>query len=796
MALGPRPRAQAALQGRPRRGLARPRPLLPEEVAEARAALAPLLTGKPTTDLRVTAIGHGHLDLAWLWPLRETHRKARRTFTHQLTNLDADPDYVYGSSQPQQWAWLESEHPDLFARVLDAAASGRLEPQGGLWVEPDMNLPSGESIVRQALHGQRYFEKHLGRLMQTCWLPDVFGYNANLPQLLAKAGMAYFLTIKLSWNEHNDFPHRSFVWEGIDGSQVLVHMPPEGTYNSSATPLSLVDLTAKYPERDAAPEALLVFGTGDGGGGPGRTHLELVKRLGSLEGFPAVEYGTSAAFFDRLATHRDKLPVWRGELYLEKHQGTFTTQAATKRWNRRVEERLHDLEHLAALAWAAGGDYPREALDEAWRDLLLFQFHDILPGSSITRVYDEAEPRYAEIHAALTTLIDEHLTGSAETPTVTNTLATPRAGHIRTEDRWWAYAVEPFATASCTPWRGESARITDHTLSNEHVHAHWVPDGELTSLVDLATGVEHAGEGLNRLVVHRDPWSYFDAWDINSDYLDKPTDTLRPTRVETFLDGPRAVRRSHYRHGRTIITQDAVLTPGQRFLSFETTVDWHERHRMLRAEFRPARWSDEVACEIQYGHYRRSTRNDTSIERAQYEVCAHRWVDVSDETGGLSLLNDAKYGHRAKEGVLSLNLLRAPIYPDPKADRGRNVFTYALFPHAGPVEDADTLAQAAHLNQPVLVGRAALHDPVFTVDAPGVQLAAVKVAEDGDALILRLYEARGRATSGRLATNLPVVRVDEADLLERVTGPADLVDLRFGPFELKTLRVEVRRPAG
>ncbi len=293
--------------------------------------------------------------------------------------------------------------------------------------------------------------------------------------------------------------------------------------------------------------------------------------------------------------------------------------------------------------------------------------------------------------------------------------------------------------------------------------------------------------------MHRDPWSYFDAWDINADYLDRPTDVLRPTRVETFLDGPRAVRRSHYRHGRTTLTQDAVLTPGQRFLSFETTVDWHERHRMLRAEFRPAPWADEVACEIQYGHHRRSTRNDTSVERAQYEVCAHRWVDVSDAAGGLSLLNDSKYGHRAKDGVLSLNLLRAPIYPDPSADQGRHRFTYALFPHAGPVEDADTPAHAAHLNQPVLVGRAAPREPVFTVDAPGVQLAAVKVAEDGDALILRLHEARGRAATGRLTSTLPIVGVDEADLLERVTSPADLDDLRFGPFELKTLRVSVNR---
>lgn len=765
----------------------------PEHVAAARAKLAPLLHGTSDDSLAVTAIGHGHLDLAWLWPIRETRRKAQRTLTYQLDQLERFPEARYGVSQPQQLAWLAEQAPDLFGRVRQAVHTGRIEAQGGMWVEPDTNLPSGESLVRQVLIGQRYWSEQFGRRPDICWLPDVFGYSGNLPQILLKGGMARFMTIKLSWNEHNDFPHRSFRWQGIDGSEVLVHMPPEGSYNSSASPLALRMLIDSYPEKQAAPEALLVYGSGDGGGGPGPAHLEQLARAVSLDGLPRVQHGTATEFFDRLSGYADRLPVFRGELYLEKHQGTYTSQAANKRWNRRIEHRLHDVEYLAALAWTRGRDWPKSLLDETWREALLYQFHDILPGSSIARVHAESVARYLELDAAL--VAEQHAV-LAELPpgprSLVNTLPTRRRGYLRDQGVWRHYDAPPFATVPLVEANPDGLVAEADTLANDHLRVTFGADGLIASLIDRATGREHAGEGLNRLVIHKDRWSYFDAWDINMSYLRRAPEVLRPVQTETFIDGPRAVRRHVYRYRRSTIEQDLVLCAGLPYLLVETRLDWHETWRMLRAEFRPTTWSDEVTCHIQYGHLSRSTRDETPTQRAQFEICAHQWVDVSDAEGGLCLMNDGKYGHRAKEGLLSLNLVRGPVYPDKTADRGRQEFAYALYPHAGQVTDSDAIALAADLNAPHVIADTPACDPIFVVDGDGVLLDVVKVAEDGDALIVRLHEAHGRSTTATLLTALPIVVAHEVNLLEEGPQPVDLNALSFGPFEIKTLRLGVR----
>ncbi len=790
--------ASGALRHRYRTGLAEAKRAFgagsPSEVVAARAALEPLLHGTPDPQLAVTAVGHGHLDLAWLWPIRETRRKAERTLTYQLAQLDRHHELRYGVSQPQQLAWLEDQAPELFDRVVTAVADGRIELQGGMWVEPDTNLPSGESLVRQVLYGQRYWREKFGRTLDICWLPDVFGYSGNLPQILVKGGMTRFMTIKLSWNEHNDFPHRSFIWRGIDGSEVLVHMPPEGSYNSSATPLALAMLMDSYPEGEATGAALLVYGSGDGGGGPGPAHVEQVARLASLEGFPSVRHGTATELFDRLETVRDALPSHEGELYLEKHQGTYTTQAANKRLNQLLEHRLHDVEYLATLAWANGGDYPRDLLDDTWREVLLYQFHDILPGSSITRVHAESRSRYRELDADLLGQQRQLLASSpAGGPGLVNTLGTRRFGHLRHDRSWWSYDAQPFETVALTPATTGGVVVDGDTFTNEHLRVTFAADGWITSLVDRATGRDHAGEGLNRLVIHRDPWSYFDAWDINASYLKHAPAKLTPRRTETFTDGPRAVRRLHYQHGRSRIEQDVIVEAGSPYVLVETRVDWHETWRMLRAEHRPQPWDDQVSCQIQYGHLTRSTRDVTPEEKAQLEICAHQWVDVSDATGGLSLLNDSKYGHRVKDGLISHTLLRSPVYPDRKADRGHHEFRYALYPHAGPLTSADTLALAADLNAPLVVADIAAVAPVFTVDGAGVVIAAVKVAEAGDAVVLRAYETRGQQARVAIQTTLPVHAAAEVNLLEDTGDPVDLNDLSFGPFELRTFRLELRR---
>ncbi len=776
------------------------------DIAGARAALAAVLQGRPDPRLELTAIGHGHLDLAWLWPLRETRRKARRTLTHQLDLIDRYPEHVYGVSQPQQLAWLEADDPELFDRVVAAMKAGRIEAQGGMWVEADANLPSGESLVRQSLYGQRCWQRLLGRTVDVCWLPDVFGYNGNLPQLLAKAGMTRFMTIKLSWNEHNDFGHRSFVWRGIDGSEVLVHMPPEGNYVSSGTAIATARARDLNPELDAAPEALLVYGSGDGGGGPGPVHLEMLRRSASIEGFPAVvRTGTSASFFDRLDAYREALPAHSGELYLEKHQGTYTTQGRIKRWNRLLEHRLHDVEYLAALAALDGRPWPRALLDSVWKDVLLHQFHDIIPGSSIERVNVEAEARYAALDAALRAE-QEALLGASGDEVFVNTTTVRRQGHIRGVDGWASYDAAPFETVALAPWSGTAPTASAKALENDLLRATFDDAGALVSLIDKTTGRESLAAASNHLVIYQDKWTYFDAWDIDIDYRKRPSEVLKPSSVEVFVDGPRAVRRSRYRHGTSVITQDAVLTTGSPCLRFETHADWHETWRMLRAEFVPKTWADEVTCDIQYGHLARSTRDETPQERAQFEICAHQFVDISDADGGLALLNDGKYGHRVKDGVISLALLRSPVYPDRTADRGVHEFTYALYPHAGSMVDSDVQALAADLNAPVLVGRGTPRPPAFEVLGQGVWLDVVKAPEDSDGLVLRLHEVRGQAATvsvrtplakcgeraGSLAARVPEpedrFRVIETDLLERPVegGATSLQDLTFGPFEIRT----------
>ena len=766
------------------------------DVAAVRPALAPVLDGLPDSSLELRGLGHAHLDMAWLWPVRETRRKAHRTFQAQLDLLDAYPSFVFGQSQPQQFSWVEEDDPALFARLRAAVDAGRFELQGGFWVEPDTNLPSGESLIRQAIHGQRYWESRFGRRVTVCWLPDAFGYTGALPQILRLAGMDSFLTIKLAWNEHNDFPHRSFVWEGIDGTGVLVHMPPEGTYTSTATGLAAGAARDQYPERDVAPIGLLLFGTGDGGGGPSEVHIEMAQRSANLLGLPSVRPQVATDFFAELASHAESLPRWRGELYLEKHQGTLTTQGAVKASNRRLEHELHDLEYLAARAvWEGRAPWPREVLDASWQELLLHQFHDMLPGSSIERVHRESREAYARLSAGLAAAQRDVLDVSDAVPAFVNTTPVRRTGFVRHGGRWWRHDVAPFASGALVAYQSVvGLGFDDWRIWNDRIRIVFAPDGSITSLVDLASGREHARGAMNRLVVHRDPFQMFDAWDIKPDYVTRKREVLSPERVETFVDGPRVVRRQRYRHGKTEIVQDTVLFLGEDLVRFETEVEWHERLRMLRAEFEPEAWSDEVACEIQFGHILRSTRDDTPQERAQYEICAHRWVDVSDLRGfGISVLNDGKYGHRVKARLISLNLLRAPVYPDRTADHGHHRFTYAVHPHEGRLGPSTTRL-ARGLNAPVVVEPVPAADPSLVVSPESVLVDSVLIEPESGDLVLRVYESSGVDAVASIELGAPFDAADGAaarlvNVLLDDLGPADLNSLPLRGFEIATLRL-------
>ena len=783
-------------------------------VAKARSILAPALAGGgeggkpaygPAPDF--TAVGHSHLDLAWLWPLRETKRKAARTFTNALANIERYPGYVYGASQPQQFAWIKAERPELWLRIVEAVREGRIEPQGGMWVEADTNLPSGESLVRQCLYGKRFFREEFGQDMRICWLPDVFGYNANLPQILRKSGIEYFMTIKLSWNEVNDFPHRSFTWRGIDGSEVLAHMPPEGDYNSGGTPLCVKRAVEGFPEKDILDRGLILFGAGDGGGGPGEAHLELVSRQADLAGFPHLGFGKAVDFFDELKIQAPRLPTWEGELYLEKHQGTYTTQGRNKKANRRTETLLHEVECLSAAAWLRGAAYPKGALERIWKELLLYQFHDIIPGSGIGRVYDESLARYAQLERELEALAEAALgalslgraptTGGPESgPRFANLAPFPRSSYLRTGPTWSRLEAPAYSIAEAFPAPGPfPLGAGEDYIENDLLKVCFARDGSISSIVDKKRGIETVAGWANRLVIYADPWRFFNAWDISPSYIRLPKTRLRAVGKETFIDGPRVVRKNRYRHGRTSLVQEVILEAGSPLVEFDTVCDWHENLRMLRADFAPAVWADKVRCEIQFGSFDRSTREEDSVEKAQFEICAHRWIDVSKEGSGVSLINDCKYGHRAKRGVLSLNLLRSPIYPDPKADRGRHSFRYAWYPHAGEAETGGTIRQASLFNIAPRPAGGALLPPMAVIGASNVIIDTIKKAEELEALVLRIYESAGKETVTTLDLGFDHAEVFETDLLEGFDGgkrrPVELSRLSFSPFEIKTLLVRV-----
>ena len=740
------------------------------DAAAASEILQPVLTAGPA-DFTLYAVGHSHLDLAWLWPVRETKRKAARTFTKQLNNIDHYSGYIYGASQPWQFEYLRDHEPAVWERIKAQVAAGRLEPQGGMYVEADTNLSGGEALIRQLYYGKTFFRAEFGKEMKVCWLPDVFGYNGNLPQILKGAGIPYFFTIKLSWNEHNKFPHRSFNWAGIDGSEVLVHMAPDETYTSDALPASTRHAYENYPEKDVSSEALYVYGVGDGGGGPGEAFIELLQRQKTLAHTPEVRFSSAIDYFEILNGYKEKLPRYRGELYLEKHQGTYTTQGRNKRLNRKTEYALEDLESLCAAAWLQGRPYPQKKLDAWWKEALLYQFHDIIPGSSINRVYKESVARYGEMLAEMETEKTEALRflgGEGAVPLVYDPLA---------------FSAEKVRNST----GGNDIFLTDAVMRNRFLCAVFSGDGEVVSLRD-GTGTEYCAGYMNRLKLYYDKPLYFNAWDIDWKYHDRPGVTLKAYKHELKKEKTRITRINYYRHGRTTLRQEISLGADDDFLTVRTEADWHELFQMLRAEFLPAVTADEVSCDIQYGTIRRSAKDETPEEKAQFEICAHKYVDVSDGEHGFSLMNDCKYGHRVKDGLISLNLLRSPVFPDPHADRGKHEFTYALYPHKG-VLGKETLRRAYRLNKPLLPFTGAHgFGPLVTVDNDEIVIALVKKAYADDALVVRLYESQGKEARAALTAHFDCRGVYETDLLEENGKPAEPDCLTFHPFEIKTVK--------
>jgi alpha-mannosidase len=799
-----------------RRAAASLREFTEAEAAAARAILAPELAMRgESPSLTVWATGHAHMDLAWLWPIRETIRKCGRTFATVLQLMERYPDYVFGASQPQQYQWVKQRYPELYQQVKRRVAEGRWEAQGAMWVEPDINLPSGESLIRQILYGKRFFREEFGKDPVCLWEPDVFGYSGSLPQLLVKSGLKYFMTQKLSWNWVTRHPHHTFWWQGIDGSRVLAHMPPEDTYNSAGGPEAVLTAERKFIDGAVSDSCLMLFGIGDGGGGPGEEHLERLARERNLAGLPPVVQAPAEQFFTHIEKGADRYATWAGELYLERHQGTYTTQGRVKRHNRKLEVALRELEFAAALAAEfAGAPYPRDRLERIWKEVLLYQFHDILPGSSITRVYDEALPRYEALSRELEELISgaeaalfsTRKSSDPGTAVVRNSLSWERSEWLKIGGKWVEPNVPPMGYAvvdpAAAPVPFDPPTASPSVLENDKLRLVFDQQGAILSCFDKEHGREALASGTlgNVLAVYRDTG---DAWDIPMDYRDGPPQRFRLASVEAVVDGPRALLRHRYRFGKSRLDQQVVLFAGSRRVDFVTAVAWRESGSMLRSSFTPAISAPEASCDIQFGSIRRPTHTETLRDFAKFEICAHKWIDISDGSYGVALLNDCKYGHRVHGNVLDLNLLRSPHYPDPVADRGEHRFTYSLYPHAGDHVAGGVMRAGYELNVPLRVlagasGNAPLGNSGswFRVSVPDVIIETVKQAEDGNGLVVRLYESAGAATSAELLCGFGLTAAEETNLIEEHPAPLPVsgkaVALDFRPFEIRTIRLVPR----
>ncbi|MFE1167034.1 alpha-mannosidase [Nocardiopsis sp. NPDC058789] len=796
---------------------------VPRTAERAREVLAPALRSPAAASAhRVSAVGHAHIDSAWLWPLRETVRKVVRTSANVVALMDDHPEFVFAMSQAQQWAWLKEHRPEVFSRVVRAAEAGRFVPVGGMWVESDTNMPGSEALARQFVFGKRFFREELGVDTQEVWLPDSFGYSAALPQLVRLSGSRWFLTQKISWSQVNQFPHHTFWWEGLDGTRVFTHFPPVDTYNAELTGAELAHAARNFRDKGSASRSLVPFGHGDGGGGPTREMLARAARLRDLEGSPTVEIEHPERFFAKAHEEYADAPVWWGELYLEFHRGTYTSQTATKQGNRRSEHLLREAELWAATATVrAGVPYPYERIEEAWRTVLLNQFHDILPGSSIAWVHREAAETYARVAEELREVIaraqealaGDH-TGQASAGVVFNPTpherdGVPALGALPSER---VGAGNPDHAALGPDPRTPGGFVLENALLTVRVDER----GLVTSILDRGGDpkgreVLAPGQPGNLLQVHQDLPNQWDAWDVDEFYRNTTVDLSEADSVtpEPPGEGAAALRVTRS-FGDSSVVQVISLAPGARRLDVETVVDWHEREKFLKAAFPLDVRAHESSSEIQFGHVRRPAHTNTSWDSARFEICAHRWVHVAEPGYGVAVLNDSTYGHDVTRDVRSdggttttvrLSLLRAPRFPDPDTDQGEHRFRYALAPGA---EIEDAVREGYRINLPVReVPGDAVVAPLVAVDDPGVVVESVKLADDrsGD-VVVRLYEARGGRARAAVSTGFPASGVRAVNLLEEeyeeapdllTTADSDgslRVSAALRPFQILTLRFE------
>ena len=796
-------------------------------------------------EIIATCIGHTHIDVAWWWTVAQTREKTARSFGTVLKLMEEYPAYKFMSSQAQLYQFLKERYPELYQRVKQRVAEGRWEPEGGMWVEADCNVSSGESLVRQFIHGKKFFKEEFGVDNKILWLPDVFGYSGALPQIMKKCGIDYFMTTKIAWNQFNKFPYDTLMWRGIDGTEVLTHLittqdPGQDrnsfftTYNGKLHPEALQAGWNRYQNKDINNDILVSFGHGDGGGGPTRAMLETGDRLAcGVTGIPKVRQEGALTYFreleQRVAGNR-RLPTWEGELYLEYHRGTYTSMARNKRSNRKAELHMMDLELFAVLCAKQLG-YPAEEIDKMWKTILINQFHDILPGSSIHEVYEVTKKEYAQLEEHIARLQGERvklLTAPGENVTVYNTkgfeiseiveLGDIGCTALRDENgalypvqqtekgavayvrglpaKGWKVLEKADAAAEC-PFKleGNVLETPFYTLELDDTAA-------FKRLYDKENDREvlKPGQVGNLLRVYEDKPIYYDNWDIDIFYTEKYWDVTDVQSLKWTEMGPvRATLEIERRFSGSLIRQKIHFYADSRRIDFDTWADWQEHQHLLKVHFPVDVHSDEATFDIQFDNLKRKVHTNTSWDWARFETCAQKWMDFSEGHYGVSLLNDCKYGHSVQNGLLGLTLIKSGIEPNPVTDRGEHVFTYAIYPHAEGWQQAGTVQEAYRLNQPAIAvcgGGKAGSFSLCSVTAPNVVLETVKQAEDGDGFIVRMYECDNARTRTSFVWNRPVASIEECNCVEEKVCDLPVTDgqvtFTLKPLEIKTLRIHER----
>lgn len=779
-------------------------------------------------EIHAICIGHTHIDVAWEWTLAQTREKTLRSFSTVLTLMKKYPEYKFMSSQPQLYKFLMEESPELYKEVKEMVKQGRWEVEGGMWVEADCNLSSGESLVRQFLYGKRFMQKEFGVESKVLWLPDVFGYSAALPQIMKKCGIDKFITSKIGWNESNKMPYDAFIWHGIDSTPVFTYFmtaqdkhrgkepATNVTYNAKLNANQLRGAYDRFQQKELYDDVLITFGFGDGGGGPTAKDLEMYDRLkNGIPGTSTAVMGYAGDFLEDVKSktaNNPHMPHWNGELYLEFHRGTYTSQAKNKKYNRTSEFMFEKAETLSLInEYLTGAVYPKEKMQAAWETILLNQFHDIIPGSSIKEVYEVSHAQYEDIQETGSEIINSTMQNIADGVSadsgyvVYNPNSFVSSSAVKTDDGYiYAENIPAKGYKVIAPEKAKSTiSLTDNTVENKFFKLQLDENGNFSSIFDKRNNREVLKQGAkgNVFTVYEDYPREYDNWEISSYYTEKHWDITELDSVEKVYEGERAGLRITRTYNNSKIVQTIFVYDHISKIDFDTYIDWKESHLVLKTAFPVDVNTNKATYDIQFGSVERPTHKNTSWDAARFEVCAHKYCDLSEYGYGVSLLNNCKYGHAIHDGVMSLTLLKCGTFPDPTADKCEHEFTYSLYPHAGDYREAGTIQKAYELNVPMTAVKVSENKGTLpcaysflTTDAENIIFETAKKAEDGEDIILRGYECFNKRTDVTLTLGVPVKRAYICDMLENEETEIPVTDgkisLSFKPFEIITVKLK------